>query len=75
METPESGSAGDSPALNVSKTLVASGCVCENVQTSSPLVGIVAGSPLAAGVPCGSWPLPAFRVWGHCWGAGMPAER
>lgn len=37
METPKSGSAGDSPALNVSKTLAASGgCVWERADVQCP---------------------------------------
>lgn len=51
METPKSGSAGDSPALNVSKTLAASGGVCGNVQTCSALPS---GGSCGWGSP-GSW--------------------
>lgn len=49
--------------------------VCARVGVRCPplLVRAVAGAPPAAGVPCQSCPLPGCGVWGHCWGAGMPA--
>lgn len=78
VETPKSGSASDSPALNVSETLAASGCVCACVCTRGRAVPSHLGGSFGRGssgsrCPLQELPPPCPQGLGSLLGAGMPA--
>lgn len=78
VETPKSGSASDSPALNVSETLAASGCVCACVCTRGRAVPSHPGGSFGRGssgsrCPLQELPPPCPQGLGSLLGAGMPA--